>query len=240
MDVSEPPAPDRRLPEMPKQPNYSQYVDHPRYGKSPRYTDVDPDRNDWNVHVHPNTGIMSDAVIAHLRHTWGGWPPSWFPTERPIPVPGTAIEADTSRQVFCPVAVTHYYDLDVVCVGCQRHFIFFADEQKFWYEELQFDLGSIAVRCCECRQQERWIANQKKQYEALCRVADRTSEESLQIAECCLTLMEQGIFHPRQTDHIRQFLNSVPEEQRDTERYLGLRSRLRSFELSDGTKPAES
>lgn len=225
---------------MAKQPNYSAYVYHPRYGRSPRYKGLDPDRNDRNVNVHANTGIMSDAIIAHLRKTWGEWPPPWFAAERPVPVRGTAVEADTSRQVFCPVPVTHYYDLDVVCVGCQRHFLFFAEEQKFWYEELQFDLGSIAVRCCECRKQERWLANQKKQYEALCHVSPRTLEQTFEIADCCLTLLEQGIFHPRQKEHVRQFLNAVPEDQRDTERYLGLRTRLCCFESNGGMTSAES
>jgi hypothetical protein len=215
---------------MQKQPNYSQYVEHPRYGRSPRYTGLHPDRNAPGVHLHWNTEIVSDAIPAHLRSTWGEWPPSWYSGDQPVCVPDTAIEADPLRQAPRPLPVTHYYDLDVLCRQCRRRFIFFAEEQKLWYEELQLPLESQAVRCTECRKQERWVANQKKRYDTLCSIVDRTPEQSVEMAECCLLLIEQTVFHPKQTQHVRQLLNSVPEDDRQTPRYQALRARVLTCE----------
>jgi hypothetical protein len=53
----------------------------------------------------------------------------------------TAVAADVSRQIFTTMPVTHYFDVKRVCRGCQRPFLFFADEQKHWYEELGFSIG---------------------------------------------------------------------------------------------------
>jgi hypothetical protein len=209
--------------------DYSQHVDHPRYGKSPRYTDLDPDPNALGVHLHPNTRLLSADVRAYLKRQFGSWPSSWLGEESRV-VPGTAIEADTSRQISRPVQVTHYYDVEKVCRDCGRRFIFFAEEQKYWYEELQFPLESDCVRCCDCRRQLRAIANQKQRYEHLCHVVNRTVEQNLEMAECCLSLVEQVIFHPRQIEHVRQLLNSTPEGLRSSSEYADLRARIGKFE----------
>jgi hypothetical protein len=211
---------------MAKQPNYSLYVEHPRYGKSPRYTGLDPDPNEPGVRIHSSAGILSDAAIAYMRWRWGDLLSAWSGPDMPVAIPGTAVEADTSRQVSRPVQVTHYYDLDVCCRGCKRRFIFFADEQKFWYEELQLPLESTAVRCCECRKEERRLAGLKKRYEVLCHVDSRSPEENLEMAGCCFTLIEEGVFHPQQSQHVRQLLNTVPEEYRGSEAYVDLRARV--------------
>ena len=222
-----------------KRKDYSQYADHPRYGRSPNYTGLDPDPNAAGVHIHPNTRIVSAAVLAYLKKRLHGWPPT--PDLGPEVVPGTAIAADVSRQVQATVPVTHYYDLDTICRDCGRHFIFFAEEQKFWYEELQLPLEADAVRCCDCRRQIRAITDQKRRYEQLCHAEPRTTEQNLEMADCCLALIEQAIFSPRQTQHVRQLLNRIPEEQRSTGDYQGLRARLAIVEATsrpeDHTSP---
>ena len=213
-----------------KRKNYSLYAEHPRYGRSPNYTGLDPDPNAHDVHIHPNTRIMSAAALAYLKKLLPGWPPTPYPGQEREVVPGTAIAADASRQIRATVPVTHYYDLDTVCRDCGRHFIFFAEEQKYWYEELQLPLEADAVRCCDCRRQLRAIADQKKRYEVLCQVSNRTVEQNLEMADCCLSLIEQAIFSPRQTQHVRQLLNLIPEERRSDIAYADLRSRLAQVE----------
>ena len=36
--------------------------------------------------------------------------------------------------------MTHYFDAKRVCRKCERPFLFFAEEQKYWYEDLRFPL----------------------------------------------------------------------------------------------------
>ena len=215
--------------------DYSQHVDHPRYGRSPRHTGLDPDPNAIDVQLHWNTRIVSTHALTYLKRQFGDWPPPWHSAAGARVIPGTAIEADVSRQTAATIPVTHYYDLEKVCRDCGRHFLFFAEEQKFWYEELQLPLEADAVRCVECRRQVRVFADQKKRYEHLCHVASRNVEQNLEMAECCLSLVEQAIFHPRQTQHVRELLNLIPEGERFDADYVNLRERLGMAEQRNGS-----
>jgi hypothetical protein len=192
-----------------KPKDYSQYADHPRYGRLPNVTGLNPQPGDPAVQLHWNTRMLQVEQRA---------------------IPGTAVEADPSKQLRATVPVTHYYDLDTICRDCSRHFIFFAQEQKFWYEELQLPLEADAVRCFDCRRHLRAIADQKQRYECLSHVQPRTVEQNLEMADCCLSLVEQGEFAPSQTQHIRQLLNLIPEDQRSSPEYAELRTRLHHVE----------
>jgi len=105
--------------------------------------------------------------------------------------------------------VTHYYDVKRECRDCNRPFIFFAQEQKHWYEELGFPLESDCVRCVECRKRQHGIALKRERYEQLFHVPNRTSDEDLEMAECCLSLIEASAFGNRQTQRVRMLLNRV-------------------------------
>jgi thioredoxin-like negative regulator of GroEL len=70
------------------------------------------------------------------------------------------------------------------------------------------------------------LARKRRHYEQLNKVQDRDWEANLSMAECALTLLEQGIFHFRQTEHVRALLRKVPAEARD-DRYQDLEHRLK-------------
>src|SRR5688572_8761575 len=106
---------------------YAAFVDHPRYGRHPHITGLNPDGG-------------SDDVFLHWR---------W--RKKGCLIPNTAIPADLSRQTAATIHVTHYFDQKLECRDCRRLFIFFAEEQKHWYEELGFGLDSDCVRCVFCR-----------------------------------------------------------------------------------------
>lgn len=108
-------------------PRYSQFVEHPRYGKGPRLTKLVP------------TGIV--FLVSHREGL----------------IPHTAVKADVSKQQPALYQVTHYYDLERNCRDCQQPFIFFALEQKHWYEVLQFHLESDCVHCVPCRKTRRLL-----------------------------------------------------------------------------------
>lgn len=164
---------------------YANYVEHPRYGRRPFLTGLNPETvfgGDTFLHWHAKPGVR---------------------------VPNTAIEADLSRQTPATIPVTHYYDEKRVCRDCGRMFLFFATEQKYWYEELGFGLVSDCVRCFPCRRQQHGLARKRERYEELFHVTEPSVEESLELADCSLSLVEAGEFHPRQIERVRMHLNRI-------------------------------
>jgi len=163
---------------------YANYVEHPRFGRSPRITGL-----------NPQSDLTTGKPFLH-----------WNAAER---IPNTAVEADLSRQSRATVPVTHYYDVKRTCRDCGRPFIFFAQEQKHWYEELGLPLEADCVSCVPCRKRQQGVALKRERYEELFHVAERTADENLEMAECCLSLIEAGVFHVRQTQRVRQLLKRV-------------------------------
>jgi hypothetical protein len=189
---------------------YADYVEHPRYGRRPRITGLNPQGGFWG------------AAYYRTSFSWHS-PPG-------CRIPNTAVAADLDKQQPRPVPVTHYFDVERKCRDCKRPFIFFADEQKHWYEELGFGLDSDCVRCTECRKMQQGIARQRESYEDLFHVADRTPEQDLEMAECCLKLIEAGVFGRRQTERIRMLFNRAKTKERDERRWQSLLARVQAIE----------
>jgi len=124
-------------------------------------------------------------------------------------IPGTAVAADCSKQKFVAMGVTHYFDRSKSCQDCKRPFIFFAEEQKHWYEELGFSLDADCVRCVPCRKREQGVAGRLHRYEELFHIPERTADESLEMAECCMALIEGQQFGRRQTERVRMLLKAA-------------------------------
>ena len=183
---------------------YDSFVEHPRYGKRPKVTGLNPRSDDKGVFLHRNSSVECR-------------------------IPGTAIQADLSRQTPATVTVTHYFDVKRIC-DCGRSFIFFAEEQKHWYEELGFRLESDCVRCPACRKKLHGIARKRERYEELFHVLERSVEQNLEMAECCLTLVEDAVFHLRQLERVRMLLNRIPETHRSDMQFVQLVARLRAVE----------
>jgi len=190
---------------MTNKDKYESFVEHPRYGQRPHFTGLNP--QDSFLHWHS--------------------PPS-------CRIPETAIAADLERQTPATVAVTHYFDVERTCRDCDRSFIFFAREQQYWYETLNFGLDSDCVRCPECRKKQQGIAQARERYEELFHVAHRTTDETLEMASVCMELVKEGVFHMRQTEHIRMLLNSLPNAFIDDRRYKRVLKSLKG--LTDETQ----
>jgi hypothetical protein len=200
---------------------YELYVEHPRYGQGPRMTGL-----------NPKTDYGGDVFL------------HWH-SSKEIRIPNTAIPADLTRQTRATVPVTHYYDVKRECLDCGKPFLFFAEEQKHWYEELGFGLDSDCVRCVFCRKRQHGLARKRERYEELFHIEYRTTEESLEMVECCLSLIEANVFHYRQTERVRMLLKiiSSKHDEKFQNRIDKLRTRLLEIEMNDFerfVKPKES
>jgi len=200
----------------PKMSDYSSYVNHPRYGRGPRFTDLQP------RDVPP--GYRLTTYISKNK------------------IDGTAIEANLERQAFSPMPVLYYFDLKRDCIECGRPFIFFADEQKYWYETLGFVLDADCIRCTDCRNRHQGLERQRRRYEELFHDDRRTIDENFEIAECSLTLMEDGAFHPRHTERVRMILNALPDDRDETaeRRYNEIQKRLLRIENGQIGEPSDA
>jgi hypothetical protein len=193
-------------------PDYREFVTHPRYGQGPRITGLNPE-TDYAGHVFLHWHSPKDSRI-----------------------PNTAIPADLSRQSPATVPVTHYFDVMRQCRDCGKPFIFFAAEQQYWYEELGFGLESDCVRCIGCRKKQQGIGLKRERYEELFHVADRTAEQNLEMADCCLSLVEAHVFHKQKLQHIRTILKRIRSDSEEgTElKVQTLWKRLHTLERDDG------
>lgn len=194
--------------------DYTGFVEHPRFGRQPNITGLNPGPADDNVNLHWNTISPNELAVQWKAATGQEWQYGHLldRSSRPSRIPNTAIAADLSRQTSATVPVTHYFDLEHKCCDCQRPFIFFAEEQKRWYEELGFGLESGCVRCVECRKRHQNIAQKRQLYDSLFHVPDKTVEQSIQMADACLAMIEAGIFTVRQTQRVRCLMNTIPKD----------------------------
>jgi hypothetical protein len=102
-------------------------VPHPRYGTRPLFGD----------RVAPARLKLTREEIAHSY--WG------YRGSETMIYPETAVRADVSRQRFSVTPRTYDVDMLKRCRGCRRSFIFFAREQKHWYETLGFSIDADCV-----------------------------------------------------------------------------------------------
>ena len=165
--------------------DYAGYVEHPRYGQGPRYTGLDVvDSPDGRVYCH-----------------WHS-PPG-------VRVPNTAIAADVSRQGRATLHVTHYFDARRVCRKCERPFLFFAEEQKHWYENLMFPLEADCLECPPCRKDEHRLRAIRRRYDALLQDTARTASDTLELVECGLLLVESAVFSEKLVPRLRGLLKPL-------------------------------
>jgi hypothetical protein len=91
--------------------------------------------------------------------------------------PETAIPADTSRQNFSTYPRAIYVDILRECRTCGKPFIFFAKEQKHWFEELKFFIDADCVHCPKCRATNQRCQRHFRRYGKLIERLDLTDKE---------------------------------------------------------------
>ncbi len=146
--------------------NPKRFVNHPRYGDKPRFT------NDKYT--------LDEIVQSH-----------WKYTESEI-ILGTTIDADITKQNYSVFPIPIYVDLLKKCMQCQRKFIFYAKEQQHWYEELGFYVDADCTKCVDCRKKEQSVKQLIRQYEHLICLESRSEQEDSRLKEVALKLYQLG------------------------------------------------
>ena len=183
---------------VPKRRSY--YVEHPRYGSQPRMTGLDVDTHSVGVYVRAYTEAELPKLFSGRSCARIGFL-----------IPGTAIVADPSKQHGSCMLNTHYYDIERECHDCGRPFLFYAEEQRYWYEELEFPVDADCIRCYPCRRVTQDIDRTVQRYEELVAVVDPSLNVQAELASHRVTLVQAGRFHVRQLEHVRGFLNRHPD-----------------------------
>jgi hypothetical protein len=113
------------------------------------------------------------------------------------PMPKGAVAGNVSRQRHCPMChVPKYFYVDEprTCMECGDAFTFWAKEQKFWYEDLQFNFHSQAIRCLDCRKSRRDAVTLQKSYADAVRLASSKPNDPgalLMLAEATVAYFEK-------------------------------------------------
>jgi hypothetical protein len=126
--------------------------------KKSRRSKEDRDSRAPKPAAHPLYGVI--PFIHHKTVGLTGKVYEWWqedPDYQPK-LPRGAIRGNVKKQNYCPAHHTpkyFYVDEAHTCIQCGKNFIFRPEEQKYWYETLQFNFSSIPIRCAECRRARR-------------------------------------------------------------------------------------
>lgn len=88
----------------------------------------------------------------------------------------TALKANIARQNFTVCPRYWYVDATFTCSRCGKEYCFSADEQRFWYEERHFWIGSSPKHCPACRQELRKVKSRRQEYDRDIAVALQSAE----------------------------------------------------------------
>jgi hypothetical protein len=199
----------KRATVIPKRKSY--YVAHPRYGSLPCFTGLDVDKAAPGVYFRAWTEGELDSWKNH---------PFWRGHNIALSgflIPATAIVADPSKQHGSAMLNTHYYDIERKCCDCGRLFIFYAQEQRHWYEELRFPVDADCVRCYTCRRVTQDVDRAVREYEVLIALPEPSDDQIAELAVLRLVLVQAGRFHTRQLEQVRAFLNRFPHHPKANE-----------------------
>lgn len=164
------------------------------------------------VFYHPQRGVfLSPGPIEPMCARYrGGSDTDWrelTPVEvelrggrsyRPAPgqrLPRGFLWGDPSRQMYGmggPVNI--FGPLERSCRTCHEAFVFTAQEQRHWHEELGFYIDATAVHCRPCRTARQRLESARRAYELALRAAKAVScaENHLAVARAAVKLIGAG------------------------------------------------
>lgn len=154
------------------------FVLHPRYGDQP---------------------IVSGEEFTEAQVRRAHWSYSRVNYDQKILFPETAIRANPARQYTGYGWRTLYVDIARPCRKCGRWFLFFALEQKHWYEELGFFIDADCVHCQDCRHDRHEQRRAIERYGELLAVPEKSRDEWEELERLGRHLHETGYIRRPET-----------------------------------------
>jgi len=203
----------RNIPKSPKSKSSSgQYVPHPRYGSSPR----------------PSGVKVSESELR--RGLWG--------LSNKLIFPETALIANTTLQNFAVYPRKYYVDILKECRQCHRPFIFFAREQRYWFETLKFYVDADCVHCPKCRRESRVLQRRLRRYSDLFAKKDITRKELMFLVDDARHLLERGVL--KNLSNLGSVKNKAMKEIPEYQGVLELAEAIKAAKLAQDPIPDDA
>lgn len=179
-------------------------VPHPRYGSTP--------------HCSGQVASSSELLDRH----WSA--------RRQIAFRRSAIRADNTFRGYSKrlwyVGELHQ------CCDCGGLYIFFAVEQQYWYETLQFHAESRSERCPPCRAEIRASTARRKHYSSIVSRPDLDETQLVELASCAIEMLRRGELAPSQK--LNELVHRMRKRQVDPEVIRSLTSTLAEMSSESG------
>lgn len=109
--------------------------------------------------------------------------------------PESVLRANISKQRASDKPRLYYVDILRRCRTCQRPFIFFAEEQRFWFEALKLPVDADCPLCPVCRSASRMVNSRLGRYGRLLVLTEPTIKELEQLVDDATFLLEHGLLN---------------------------------------------
>lgn len=119
--------------------------------------------------------------------------------------PETVLPANPERQNYALYPRTYYVDVARTCRTCHRPFLFFAREQRYWFETLGLFVDADCVLCPACRRQSRAIQRRLRRYSDLYAKPAPSRKELMFLVDDAIYLVEHGVL--RNLDNVGALKN---------------------------------
>ena len=151
----------------PHKPIPADIVPHPRHGAAP---------------------IASGFVVPEAEIRAGFWS---YGDETMFPQ--SVLPGDPTRQNYTDHPRRYYVDMLRTCQDCQRPFLFFAREQKHWFETLRFYVDADCVRCTDCRRGARTAQRRLRRYSDLVAKDAPSRKDLMWMVDDAIHLLKHGV-----------------------------------------------
>lgn len=111
--------------------------------------------------------------------------------------PETAIPANLQKHNYSTIPCGWYVDVLKTCRGCRRKFIFYAVEQRHWYEVLRFKLDADCVKCPECRKTDQTLRRRFQRFSKAIQRTDLSDDELATLVLDAVFLWDNGLLSKR-------------------------------------------
>jgi hypothetical protein len=145
---------------------------------------------------HPRYGSQviassSAASLEEVRASFWGYASATI-------YPESAIPADASKQHYSVSPRGYYVDTLKRCRNCDRPFIFFALEQRCWFEVLRFWIDADCVLCPECLVADQQLRYRFRRYSERVARSDLSNRELASLLADALFLAKVGVIKDEQ------------------------------------------